>query len=394
MKRILAIAGLNLMQLFRDRGELLSYIVLPLVLTWVFGTAFSSSGGAGSVLRVPVADSDGSVYSKVVVSAVDEQEPSDTYSVSEASARALVRSGTAPVAILIPEGFGKRVEDDETARIYVLRDPASSSAQMVTQVVEGAATRIAANAEAVRIAARAMHGAETFARLFDYADGLWEPEPPVGIESRVVSASLTRANELNAPANTQYSLGFTVFFVMMVAIGSAGGVIEEREIGTLRRLLAAPVTRAQILVGKTLGVAFVAGFEAAMLVVFGVFVFGVQWGSAPLAVALLLVSLVLASTGIGIMISALVRTRSQMGAIAPVLSTALAMLGGCYWPLDITSPLMQQVGRLTPTGWAMIGLKDVVARGMGLEAALLPSAILVGIAAVTLAIGVTRLRLE
>ncbi|HET6352043.1 MAG TPA: ABC transporter permease [Coriobacteriia bacterium] len=393
MSRIFAIARLNLLQLFRDRSELLSFIVLPLVLTWVFGTAFGS-GNADRPLMVPVADADGTVYSKVVVEAIHGQRYTDTYRVTEGSARKLVANGTAPVAIIVPEGFGKRIEDDEKARIYVLRDPASSNGQMVTQVVEGAATRIAANAEAVRVACRAMNGADTFADLFAYADDMWEPQPPVGVESRVITANAARVSELEAPTNTQYSLGFTVFFVMMVALGSAGGIIEEREIGTLRRLLATPVTRMQVLVGKTLGVALVASFEAAMLVGFGALVFGVQWGKDPLAVALILVSLVLAATGIGVMVSALVRTRSQMGAITPVLSTAMAMLGGCYWPLDITSPLMQQVGRLTPTGWAMIGLKDIVARGMGIEAALLPAAVLLSMAAVTLVIGMTRLRLE
>jgi len=120
----------------------------------------------------------------------------------------------------------------------------------------------------------------------------------------------------------------------------------------------------------------------------------VPWGRDPVPVALVLLSLVLASTGIGVMISALVRTRGQMSAIAPVLSTALAMLGGCYWPIEITSPFMQQVAKLTPTGWAMLGLKDIVARGMGMEAALLPSAVLLGIAAACLAIGIPRLKLE
>ncbi len=70
------------------------------------------------------------------------------------------------------------------------------------------------------------------------------------------------------------------------------------------------------------------------------------------------------------------------------------MLGGCYWPIEIASPFMQQLARLTPTGWAMIGLKDVVARGLGLQAALLPSAVLLGIAGLTLAIGIPRLKLE
>jgi ABC-2 type transport system permease protein len=264
----------------------------------------------------------------------------------------------------------------------------------VVQIVDGAATRVAADAEAARVAASALRGVEEFEHVFVYADGLWSPDPPVGVESRFVLANAARENELKAPPNTQYSLGFTVFFVTMVALGSAGGILEEREIGTLRRLLAAPLGRWQILLGKALGVAFVASFEAAMLVGFGSLVFGVEWGSDPLPVMLLLGSLVLAATGLGIMLSAMVRTRGQMSALTPVVSTAFAMLGGCYWPIEVTSPFMQQVARFTPTGWAMLGLKDVVARGMGLSAALLPSAVLLGFAAITLVIGIPRLKLE
>lgn len=393
MRRIFAMASLNLLQIFRDRSELVGVIALPLLLTWVFGTAFGGSGGGGA-MSIPVADLDGSVYSERVVAAIDEPESSDAQRVPESSARTMVRDGQAAVAVIIPAGFGEAIEADKKATIVVLRDPSSSSAQAVVQLVDGAAVRIAANAEAARVAEEALGGTEEFSALFTYADDLWSPDPPVGVESRVVLATEARANELEAPANTQYSLGFTVFFVMMVALGSAGGILEEREIGTLRRVLASPIRRSEVLLGKTLGVALVASFEAALLVGFGAFVFGVPWGDAPVAVAAVLLSLVLAATGLGVMISALVRTRSQMSALVPVVSTAMAMLGGCYWPIEITSPFMQQVSRLTPTGWAMVGLKDVVARGMGIEAVLVPVAVLLGIAAVTLAVGMTRLKLE
>lgn len=394
MKRVFTMASLNLLQIFRDRSELVSIIGLPLLLTWVFGAAFGSVGGGVRALVVPVADLDRSVYSARVVRAVDDPAAYEALGVDEAAARTLVADGQSPVAVIVPQGFGGRIEEGKTARLYVVRDPGSTNAQAVVQVVEGAATRIAANAEAARIAAEALEGRAEFADLFEYADDLWSPDPPVGVETRVVLATEARENELTAPPNTQYSLGFTVFFVMMVALGSAGGILEEREIGTLRRLLSTPVSRAEVLMGKTLGVALVAGFEAVLLVGFGSLVFGVPWGSDPLPVALVLGSLVLASTGMGVMISALVRTRGQMSALTPVVSTALAMLGGCYWPIEITSPFMQQVARLTPTGWAMAALKDVVARGMGIEAVIVPVAVLLAFGAVCLAIGIPRLRLE
>ena len=209
-----------------------------------------------------------------------------------------------------------------------------------------------------------------------------------------VRASATHKAELSAPASTQYSMGFTVFFVLMICLAGAGGFIEEREFGTLRRLLATPTSRVRIVGGKLLGVASIGALEAAVLVGFGVLVFRVPWGSSPAAVALVLASLVLASTGLGVMLSAVARTRSQLSAVSSVLSTALAMLGGCYWPTEITPPFMQKVALATPTGWAMIGLKDIVARGMGVTSALVPCAVLLGMAVLFLGVGLSRLRLE
>jgi ABC-type multidrug transport system permease subunit len=55
---------------------------------------------------------------------------------------------------------------------------------------------------------------------------------------------------------------------------------------------------------------------------------------------------------------------------------------------------MQNVAKATPTGWAMTGLTDVLARNHGLEAAWLPAAVLLGFAIVTLGLGARLLQWE
>jgi len=400
---MLAIAGLDFQELFRDRGQIVSVFVLPLVLTWAFGLAFGASAGNGHATQIPFADTDHSAYSALVRASIDVTGTYAAEPMSEADARSQVRSGAAPVAVIVARGFGRDVERGTTATVTTVRDPASSEGQAIVEVVRGAAARIATDAKAGHVTGDALvlggngelpANAPDFRTLFAEADRFWKPDPPVGTDAQVVRANATHTAELSAPASTQYSLGFTVFFVLNIAFSGAGGLLEEREHGTLRRLLATPASRLEIVGGKVLGVAGMAGFEAAVLVGFGAFLFRVPWGSAPLAVVAVLGSLVLASTGLAIMCSVLVRTRSQLSAIAPALGTALAMLGGCYWPIEITPPYMQTVALATPTGWAMVGLKNTVARGMGLEAVVVPCAVLLGMAAVFFAIGLSRLRLE
>ena len=403
MRRILTIAGLDFQQMFRDRGQLVSIFVLPLLLTWVFGLAFGAGGGSGKATRIPIADHDHSAYSASMKASLDVTGTYVAAPMSESEARAAVRSGDAGVAVIIPAGFGRDVERGTTATVTTVRDPGASESQAIVEVVRGAAARIATNAKAAHVTGDALTlggngvypaDAPDFRTVYAEADRFWSPTPPVGTDAQAVRANSTHTAELSAPASTQYSLGFTVFFVLNIAFAGAGGLLEEREHGTLRRLLATPASRFEIVGGKVGGVAAMAAFEATVLVGFGATLFRVPWGSAPLAVVAVLGSLVLACTGLAIMCSVLVRTRSQLSAIAPALTTALAMLGGCYWPTEITPPAMQKLALGTPTGWAMVGLKNTVARGMGLESVVVPCVVLLGMAAMFFAVGLSRLRLE
>jgi ABC-2 type transport system permease protein len=234
----------------------------------------------------------------------------------------------------------------------------------------------------------------TFDAEYARADTLWEPEPPVTVRGQVVVASDVRGDSVLAEGSTLSSIGFTVWFVLFMTFGSAGGILEEREQGTLRRLLVAPASRGTIIAGKVAGVLLAAVAQVLILVSVGQALFGVPWGRDPLAVAMVLGAYVLAGTGLAVFVTAVVRTRDQLGGLSPLIATGLAMLGGCLWPIEVVSPLMQTIAKLTPTGWAVIGLTDVVARNQGISSALLPTAVLLGFAALSLGAGIKLLKFE
>jgi ABC-2 type transport system permease protein len=192
----------------------------------------------------------------------------------------------------------------------------------------------------------------------------------------------------------QYSLGYTLMFMMFMGLGAAGGFLEEREQGTLARLLMTPTSKAVLVAGKVVGIFATVALQAAILIGAGALLFGVPWGQDPLAVVLIVGTFGLATTGLGVMLSTIVRTRGQMSAATAVLAVVLSMLGGAYWPLDIVSPTMRTIAYFTPTGWAMQALTDVVVRYQGVSQALLPSLVLAGMAALFLAVGISRLKLE
>lgn len=132
----------------------------------------------------------------------------------------------------------------------------------------------------------------------------------------------------------------------------------------------------------------------AVLFLAGRFLFGVDYGPSPLLVAAILMMFLLCVTGLGILLSTVVRTSVQLQALSPIVITATCMLGGCYWPLEIVSPTMRTISKFTPQAWAMGALNDVVARGAGLSSIYLPLLALAGFTLVFFWLGVTRTKFE
>jgi ABC-2 type transport system permease protein len=400
MSRILTLARLNFLQMLADRTGLITMLVLPIMLTFLFGTMM---GGGESQATVAFADQDGSSYSRELAEAV----PSKSFRVarvSEEEARAMTSSGEAAAAIIVPAGFGADVLGGVDTEVTVVTDPRYTSAIAVVQAVRGRTERIAANGQVIRIVRGAFRDAGTAtgvlqtppapADVYSYASRLWSPEPPVSVDEVNVAASKVRGATQGATGFQQYSLGFTLMFMLFMGMGSAGGFLDDREYGTLARLLTTPTSKVVLITGKVAGIYVTVLFEAAVMVGFGAFAFGVPWGDDPLGVMLVLATFGLAATGLGVMASTLVRTRGQMSAVMAVSATALSMLGGAYWPLDIVSPAMRTVAYLTPTGWAMQGLTDIVVRAQGPTQAALPALVLTGMAVLFLSVGISRLRLE
>lgn len=400
MSKILALAWLNLTQVLKDRVSLGLFIVLPIMLTFLFGSAL---GGGERKISVAVNDQDGTAYSKEVASAL----PAASYAlhrVDEEVARQMASSGEAAAAIIIPADFGGDILAGVDTGLTVVKDPRSTSAIAIVQTVDGRVKRLAANAAVIRIVRAAFRDAGQMtgsiagppapADIYTYADRLWEPDPPLSVREEAVTASKVRGATTQAMGFQQYSLGYTLMFMMFMGLGAAGGFLEEREQGTLSRLLMTPTAKPVLVAGKVAGIYATVILQATILISAGALLFGVPWGQDPLGVVLIIGTFGLATTGLGVMLSTIVRTRGQMSAATAVLAVVLSMLGGAYWPLDIVSPVMRTIAYFTPTGWAMVGLTDVVVRYQGVSQALRPALVLTGMAALFLVVGISRLKLE
>jgi ABC-2 type transport system permease protein len=131
-----------------------------------------------------------------------------------------------------------------------------------------------------------------------------------------------------------------------------------------------------------------------LLIFFGIFVMKLNWGSQPLALAVMLVSAALAAAVLGATLGTFVKTEGQANGLSTMAGMVMALLGGCWYPLEMFPQVVQNIVKILPTTWAMRGLLDIVLRGEGLAAILPDAGILLIFATVFFGIGIWRFKYE
>ena len=97
---------------------------------------------------------------------------------------------------------------------------------------------------------------------------------------------------------------------------------------------------------------------------------------------------------LGTALGTFVKTEGQSSNLSIMLGMAMALLGGCWWPMELFPTGMQKVVKVLPTTWAMSAMTDITMRGHGLADILPEAGVLLAFAAVFFVVGLWRFRYE
>jgi ABC-2 type transport system permease protein len=186
-----------------------------------------------------------------------------------------------------------------------------------------------------------------------------------------------------------FAAGMAVFFLFFTVQFGVTSLLEERNEGTLARLLAAPITRASILGGKLLTSFLLGVLSMAVLVIATSLLFEASWGN-PLGVGVLVVAAILSAMGIMSLIATLAKNAEQAGNWQSVVAVILGLLGGTFFPISQAPGILSKLTFVAPQAWFLRGLGDL--RGGGISTVWTPALAMLGFAVVAGGIAMTRLR--
>jgi ABC-2 type transport system permease protein len=95
-----------------------------------------------------------------------------------------------------------------------------------------------------------------------------------------------------------------------------------------------------------------------------------------------------------LMLATIGKSAAATRGLATMAVLLLVMLGGAWVPSFIFPAWLQQFSKILPTRWAVDGFDAMTWRGMPIEAALMPTAVMLFAACVCIAIAIWRFRWE
>lgn len=149
---------------------------------------------------------------------------------------------------------------------------------------------------------------------------------------------------------------------LFIAIFFGLAVIWERDVGQLQRLLATPIPRLGIVLGKATGACIRALTQAVVLLaVLAVAGIAIRWNLLNVLGALVL--LVLATGGfacLSMILASLVRTRERFMGIGQLVMMPLFFASSALYPLSIMPHWLQIVARINPLTYEVHGMRQLL----------------------------------
>ena len=178
-----------------------------------------------------------------------------------------------------------------------------------------------------------------------------------------------------------------ILVVILGALLTSGTIVRERERGTFETLAASPLLPTEILLGKAIPYLAIGMMDVLIAVATGALVFGVTIaGSVGLLLACAVIFLACA-LGLGLLFSTIARTQ-QVAMTAAIVGTFLPamLLSGFAFPIRNMHLLLKAISAILPATHFLVIARGIYLKGVGLGVLWPPLLVLLGLAAVTLAL--------
>ncbi|MEO6064255.1 MAG: ABC transporter permease [Lysobacterales bacterium] len=356
LRRLLAIVVKELRQLRRDRMTLAMVVGIPVMQLVLFGYAinFNLRG-----LSTGIADQANTSASRALVMdmlATGVIAPTAHVDTPQ-ELMELIRRGRISIGLFVPPDFERRRLDGREA-VQVLVDGSDSN-------VQSAAAQLA----------------QIPLQLPLYGSAR---APPISVVSFYNPERRTAVNIVTGLIG--------VILTMTMVLFTAVAIVRERERGNLELLIATPVTRSELMIGKVLPYAVIGLVQTTVVLLLGLWLFDVPIRGRVFDVYVAAVLLIFANLTLGLLISTRAKSQFQAMQMSFFLFLPSIFLSGFMFPFAGMPKIMQWLAEALPLTHFLRLIRGVMLRGASLFELWSELVALVAFTVVMMTIAITSFR--
>lgn len=346
LTRILAISKKEIRQLMRDKRMLYVLFVFPFVLLILFGYAINFDVHH---IKLAVYDRDNSENSRDFINRLTSSNYFDlvTNLNSESQIRNVLDAGNVQAVIVFPQDFSRNIYSGKEADIQILvAGVDANTASVITNYMRAASATFSE-----KISDEILRATGRKANI------------PVNLEPRFLYNP-----DLNS---TRYLIPglISMILIMTAVISIAVSIVREKERGTMEQINVSPLSSIELLIGKTIPYTIIALVVASLVLFAGYLLFDVTIRGNVLLLFISTFIFLFASLNLGILIS----TISDSQQVAFQLSSLISLLpsfllSGFVFPIESMPPVIQIFTNITPVKFYIVVLRDILLKGVGLDA--------------------------
>lgn len=312
-------------------------LMIPIVFIVV---AFSGSGTQRAT--VGIIDHDGTRLTKQMIQTIKGQ--ADVARVTDKNQRDQLINGHVDMVLIVDKGFTSSIIDGR---------PMELKGYHVTEsnVSAGLGAFIGGYLQDMELMAKQAQGRQQ--SLYQALDQYNRNHLRLNVQSADGQA---RQKE-----STLNSLGFVIYgcLIMLIALPSKL-IVEDKEIKIFDRFFTTPLSLKSYNAQHILSYVLLANVTIFTMLAILAGGFHASFGPSIFNVYVVLLVFSIVAISIGVALSAVVKNTRQSNALTWLITTPLAMLGGCFWPLEIMPSFMQKLANFTPTAWGVKALTKLV----------------------------------
>jgi ABC-2 type transport system permease protein len=339
--RMRAMARKEWLQLRRDPRSMVLAFAVPLFLLLFFGYAISWDV---KDIRLAVVDHDNTAASRSLAAAFDASGYFSTVSRPDraADAESSLLSGQVRAVLTIPAGYARDIHRPAGAAVQLLLD--GSDANTATIALGYADATTAAHARGSALQAGSMTS-------------------PVQAQTRVWYNPALESRNMIVPGL------IAVIMSIIAAMLTALTIAREWERGTMEQLASTPVHRLEVVFGKLLPYLLIGAIDVAVITAVAILVFDVPLHGSVLLLGVMTVLFLLGALGLGMFISAVMRSQVLATQVAMVVTYLPALLlSGFLFDIASMPAVLRAVTYVVPARYYIDVTRGVFLKGVGVDA--------------------------